>query len=205
MHMQCLINYHKRHMILWVHLWHGVSSAITSHGQKLKSQLNLPSKTHTGTCLRCPYTPPGTCYGKVTHLPHTATRSTADHTAGREHTFTWYLVLQTPGMCGTIAGYTGCKGFPTLVFMCVYVCVSHSSTPTSLCRHGFFLSSNTMLFLFFSLSLFLSNSLSLSGNTALRWAWRLSAPPSTYTRFIRRRELPSSLPLSPLPSFLSAF
>lgn len=64
------------------------------------------------------------------------------------------------------------------------MCASHSSTPTSLCRHGFFLSSNTMLFLFFAplslsslspplshsfslTSLFLSLSLPLSRNSSL--------------------------------------
>lgn len=47
--------------------------------------------------------------------------------------------------------------------MCVCVCAFHSRTPTSLCRHGFVLSSHTMIFLFFSARLFLpSLSLPLS-------------------------------------------
>lgn len=80
----------KRHMILCEHLWHSVSSAITSHGRKFKSQLNLPK--HTEAPAYGAYTRNQAHAMKKSHLQH----AVQQYTAGREHTATWYLVLQTP-------------------------------------------------------------------------------------------------------------
>lgn len=73
---------------------------------------------------------------------------------------------------------------------------SHSSTPTSLCRHGFFLSSNTMLFLSYSPCCFpfsLSSSFSVVTQHLL----------SNTLALLGEAELLSSLPLSP-PLFFQA-
>lgn len=164
---------------------------------------------HTQHMLRKSRIPAPHCYTAATFRE-------ASQTVGREHTLTWYIY------CTYFWYILLLDTLRDQVSYCVYLClcVSHSSTPTSLCRHGFLLSSNTMLFLFFApLSLLsvspplslgvsgpLSSTLSLSLVTQLSAQSNVSQRLLSHTlALLGEAELPSSLLLSPLPSFPGAF
>lgn len=164
------------------------------------------------------------------HCYTAATFSKTSHTVGRQHALTWRLT-SIEKTAATSYCWIHWQGFPTFVraFVCVYqskqytylfvqtwvlsqqphnalsiLCPSLSSlSPPS--SHSFSLTLCLPHTVSPSLSRSLALSLSLCGSTALSSQLSLfSAPPFTYTRFIRRSRA-SLLPLNPLPSFTGAF
>lgn len=128
--------------------------------------------TRAGTCIRlCAHTP-HTLWKSHTPVPQCYTAATcrkASHTVRKEQTLTWYLTL-TVHSSGAASLWRPCVVTISCSCTSMHLCAFQSSTPTSLCRHGFLLSSQTMLVLFFaplfplcfpSLSLVLSSPRSL--------------------------------------------